>query len=449
MKKVPGQIIALAAAVALGSTTARAADPSYDELKQQVQSLQSRLEQVEARSTTLSAQQVDATVERVLRDAEQRSKLLAVEGGFTAGYDRGFFIKSDDGNYSLRPGLLFQYRAITNHRSDGDDDTQHGFEVRRLRPRFDGNFLTPDLTYSFVLDAARSGGSVTLLDAWAQWRFAPQWAVKVGQFRESWTHEGDVSDNQQLTVERSLLDTLLGGNQVERVQGASLIYGGTKDDSVRAEVTYHDGALSKNTDFRDAQPGASAGDPPTFISNFGFGGRVEYKVFGDWANYRDFSAKGNKEDLLIVGAGIDWSQVGDTDTYRYTVDAQWENTTGWNVYGALLGVCTDIDGDTNRFDWGGIVQAGYLINPAWEVFARYDLIQLDDDFVAPEDLFNEFTVGVNYFLGENGAAGHRAKITVDLIYLPDGAPSNQTGTGVLTNPGEDEFVLRGQFQLVL
>lgn len=438
MKSFSKNVIRIAALAALGST-AYAQDPSYEELKQQVQALQTRLDQVESRTTTLSAQQVDATVERVLSDAHKRSQLLQAGGGITAGYDRGFFIKSEDGNYSFRPGVLFQFRGVTNHRTDGDDDTQSGFEVRRIRPRFDGNFLTPDLTYSFVLDANRSDGVVSILDAWAQYRLAPQWAVKFGQFRESWYHEGDVPDSNQLAVERSLVDSILGGSRVDRVQGVSLIYGGGKDDALRVEVTGHDGANSKNTDFQDTASG-----------NFGAGARVEYKFKGDWANYRDFSARGNKEELLIAGAGIDWTQAGDSDIYRTTADVQWENTSGLGLYGALNGVCTNVpsgDGE-HRFDWGALVQAGYSLNPSWEIFGRYDVVALDDDYVTGEDLFNEFTVGVNWFLGKDGAAGHRAKITLDVLYLPDGAPSNQTGVGVLSNEG-DEIVLRGQFQLVI
>lgn len=434
------------AALAAATTTLRAAEPTLDELKAQIQSLQKRVDELDNQKITTA--QVDATVERVLRDANHRSQLLAVDGGFLAGYDKGFFIKSEDNNFVLRPGLLFQFRNITTNRNGNNDDTQNGFEIRRLRPRLDGNFLTPDLTYSFVLDTNRSGGSVALLDAWAQYRFAPQWAIKFGQFRESWVHEGDVSDSQQLTVERSLVDGLLAGSLVDRVQGVSLIYGGTKDDSLRAEATFHDGANSKNTDFRDAQPGATSSDPPTFVSNFGFGGRVEYKVFGDWANYKDYTAKGNKDDLLVLGAGADWTQVGDRDTYRTDIDAQWENTTGVNVYGELNGVITNQPsaGDDQRIDWGGLVQAGYLFAPNWEVFGRYDLVKLDSDFVTGNDTFNEFTVGLNYFLGDKGVYLHRAKITGDVVYLPDGSPANVTGTGVLA-ADDSELLFRLQFQL--
>jgi hypothetical protein len=450
MRQTSKKILGLAVAgvsIAGATLPARAADPSYEELRHQVQQLQTRLDQLEAQQAQPSAAQVDATVERVLRDADRRSQLLATDGGFTAGYDKGFFIKSTDDKYVLRPGLLFQFRGIANTR-DGNEDTQTGFEVRRLRPRLDGNFLSQDLTYSFVFDVNRSGGSTSLLDAFVQYRFAPQWAVKAGQFRESWYHEGDVPDSSQLAVERSLVDAILGGSQVDRVQGVSLIYGGTKDDSFRAEVMIHDGANSKNTDFRDVQPGATASDPPVYSANFGTGARVEYKFFGDWANYKDFTAKGDKQDLLVVGAGYDWTENGDTDVIRTTADAQYENANGWNLYGALNGVCTNND-SSHRFDWGALVQAGYLIRPAWEIFGRYDVVSLDNDFVSGENTFNEFAIGVNYYLGENGSALHRGKFTFDVLVLPDGAPSNQTGTDVLSNSGECEIVFRGQFQLLL
>jgi hypothetical protein len=71
---------------------------------------------------------------------------------------------------------------------------------------------------------------------------------------------------------------------------------------------------------------------------------------------------------------------------------------------------------------------------------------LDEDFVTGEDTIHEFTAGVNYYLGWDGAFGHRAKITVDVVYLPNGSPNDQTGLGVLAGT-EDQFVLRGQFQL--
>ena len=133
---------------------------------------------------------------------------------------------------------------------------------------------------------------------------------------------------------------------------------------------------------------------------------------------------------------------------RTTIDAQWENTSGLGLYGAAHGNFSDAGDAGDAFDWGLLAQAGYLLNKKVEVFGRYDILKLDDVAPGDEDTFNELTIGANYFLGPDGAYLHRAKFTVDLVYLPDGAPSTQTGLGVFGSD-EDQFVLRGQFQLQL
>lgn len=431
--------LVMAAFAATPVVVSAAEKPSYEDLQKRVEQLESRLQTVETKDKDLAAaREVDATIAAIEKDAARRSQLLA-EGGATAGYDRGFFIKSEDGNFLLKPAAVFQFRGVLNS-ADSDDgsETTSGFEIRRARFRFDGNVISPDLTYSVVWDSNRQGGGVTLLDAWAAYKITPELSVKVGQFKESWSHEKDVSFTNLLTVDRTLVDSVIGGNLTDRVQGVSVNYGGTKNTPFRAEVALHDGANSKNTDFRDF-----VGTTPN-PANFGAGGRFEYKVFGDWANYRDFTAKGSKEDLLIVGGGLDWTQRGSLDTTIAGVDAQYETNWGLTVFAAAIGNFANT-GAGNRSDYGFVGQVGYLIDPVWEVFGRYDVLLLDDNFAA-DDTYNEITVGVNYYLGKDGSAGHRAKITVDATWLPDGAPSNQTGIGVLAGD-EDQFVLRAQFQL--
>lgn len=437
----------LAAAIAALSLTSSASvlaapsEPSYDELRQQVHDLQSRIEKIEKRSDGPSAAEVDRTVRDVLANADGRSQLLSDGTSFTAGYDpkKGFVIQSEDGRFSLRPGIQLQFRYAANFNETGSDD-EAGFEVRRARFRFDGNVISPDLTYSFVWDTNRGGGVVSLLDAWAQYRFAPQWAVKIGQFKESVFHERDLSGYSQLAVDRTLVDQVLGGNLTDRVQGVSLIYGGTKDNAVRAEIAYHDGANSKNTNFQDGPV------------SFGAGGRFEYKFDGDWADYKDFTAKGTKKTLLVAGIGADFTQRDTADTVLTTADLQWKGPGGLALYGAVHGNYTDLRtptaADGSLVDWGAIAQASYLFNPAWEVFARYDIVALDQALAGGEDTFSEITVGLNHYLGDEGNAIHRAKVTLDFSYLPDGSPSAQTGIDVLAG-NEAQFVVRAQFQLLI
>jgi len=430
------------------------AEPSREELQQQIEALKQRVQSLEGadRPTTApapaSAPTPSAAIDEVLGDADRRSRpvFAAAGGALTAGYDKGFFIKSDDGNFLLKPAINVQFRHVSNFEEDGrqdgnDDSFQSGFEVRRARFRFDGNAFSPKFTYSFVWDTARAGGTVSLLDAWGQYAFADKWAIKVGQFKESVFHERDVSGFAQLAVDRSLNDALLGGTLTDRVQGVSLIHGGGKDDAARFEFAFHDGANSRNTDFRDG------------ATNWGSGLRGEFKFGGDWANYKDFTAKNSKENLLVLGAGAEYTDRDGADVLLATADAQYEVADRFSVYGALHGAYADPHsgtGDPTRFDWGALAQVGYLLNSKWEVFGRYDVVLLDDEALedGDEDTFHEVTAGVNYYLGPDGSHLHRAKLTADVTYLPNGAPSDQTQSGVLAGEG-DQFIVRAQFQLQL
>lgn len=423
----------MAALASLVAAPLWAAEPTSEELQARVRELETRIASLETK-TDRATEEKSATIDRLLRDAERRSQLLSAGGQLTAGYDKGFFIRSEDGSFVLRPGVQFQFRGVSN--TTEDDGTEDGFEVRRIRFKFDGNVLSPDLTYSFEWDTNRSGGAPALLAAFAQYRFAPEWAVKVGQFKQSFSHENDVSFTNQLAAEISLVDTLLGGGVTGYVQGVSAIYGGTKENPIRFELSLNDGANSRNTDFRD-----------TGGSNFGAGARVEYKPFGNWSDYKDFTARDTKSNLLVFGAGAFLTQNGDLDAVLTTADVQWKSSQGLSLYGALTGNFLDTAASGQRFDWGALAQIGYAVNRQWEVFGRYSVVLLDSDFTA-NDTLNEITVGVNYYLGKDGSAGHRAKITLDVGYLPDGAPTGQTGLGYLTST-EEEFVVRGQLILQL
>jgi hypothetical protein len=393
-----------------------------------------------------NAKAVDDASRAVIRDADRRSKPIPGTSQATAGYDQdGFFIRSGE-DFELRPSVFTQFRYVTNSsdesEDDGDYDLQTGFEIRRMRFSIDGTLFTPRLQYGFTWSADRNGGDVSLLDAEVECEFADAWSVALGQYKPPTAHEELTSARRQLAVERSLVNQVLVPG---RVQGISLAYG-DKPRPLRARVMYHDGANSLNTDFRD---------PPSNDTNFGVAGRVEYKLFGKWADYRDFTAKGTDKPLLVIGAGTDWTEDGDTDVVLGTLDVQWEHPRGLTTYAALLASHSrtgeeDDDGgngdDDNRtLDWGGLLQAGYLIDARWEPFARYDVLRLD---AGPGRTFHEFTIGVNHYLGDRGQAGHRAKLTADLTYLPEGAPSNETGLGIL-EAGDDELIMRVQLQLIL
>jgi hypothetical protein len=421
-----------------------------------------RVQQLEAKITALEAKQaqnnqdVAATIDAVLRDAEHRSQLLAAGGEAGGGYDNGFYIHA--GDWTLRPGIIFQFRSVTDFRENtspsGKDQTDNGFEVRRMIAILEGTALTRDLSYFFRWNAKPDVGQQYLEEAWAKWMFSDQYGAKFGQIKQGFWHEWTMSDGRQLAAERSMVNLFLAEGTVGRTQGAALIYGNyDKSNPLYAEVGFTDGANQLNTDFVSKTDSATLNGPHFY--DFGAYGRVDYKVMGNWGDYNDFTAKGTKQDLLVIGAGVDWSQRGDGDQIAAAADAQWESTWGLGIYGGLLYryLNSNIAGDDSN-DWGLLIQAGYLLNPSWEVFGRWDFVKFDNTVAfAPgndEDWFNELTIGVNYFLGNDGSALHRAKFTVDLSYLPDGTPSPLKQAGYTgDNSGHNEWALRAQFQLML
>ena len=132
----------------------------------------------------------------MLNDAQRRSQLLSDSGAVTAGYNNGFFVKSQDNNFALRPSLYFQTRYVANYRQDtkhGESTIDDGFEIRRLRLALAGNAVSPDLTYFFEWESGTSSygnaltgtpGNISLLDAFATYRLNKNWLIKGGQFTD-------------------------------------------------------------------------------------------------------------------------------------------------------------------------------------------------------------------------------------------------------------------------
>ncbi|HTW93510.1 MAG TPA: hypothetical protein VMD30_01870 [Tepidisphaeraceae bacterium] len=471
---LPALIGAGTSLAAAGPTT----QPSNAQLAAQNAALEAKLSQLEAKVDKLenqqgqSQRQIDQAIqEDVLKDAQAHSQFLSTMGdnSVEGGYDPslGFVIHSADGEFSLHPGLIADFRWIANYRQNvptkyegevkqGGNDTQDGFDIGRLRLTFDGT-LTHNIGY-FVQFQDDQGQGFGLLDAYGtyHWDNSP-WTVKAGQFKDPVWHERNLSEAKLLAVDRSIAEDLIGGGQTSRIQGLALLY---QQDLLRAQVAIHDGFDSLNTKFYHqggigAGSGAGAGVTPT---DFGVSGRGEYMLIGNktptfdpWTEYNQFSAYGDAQDILVVGAGFDVSQAGNNDVLFHTIDAQYDTASGWDFYGAYLGSYRDLhtnQGVTpgNYYDPGFVVQGGYLVTPKLEPFARYDYT-----YLAPGSLstglnhtIQEMTIGANYYLWNQNV-----KISLDGSWLPNGSPIDIDSLGVLEDPHNNEFIVRGQFQLAI
>ena len=494
-RKNPATKAAVAGVLGVGAgilglgSAASAAEPTQQEMLEQIKALQAKVEQLETRQghpapqtqASEPAAQPAATVDSVLRDAERRgSPSMLQSGGFTAGYSKNkFLIQDEAGNFVLNPNLQFQFRHVANFRSDdrspddgdpdtdpdgtGDDVVTSGFELRRMKFAFEGNVFGPSLTYKFQWATNRGNGNPVLDDAWVRWAVGDtfgeggsDFAVRIGQFKDPTFHEEITSSKRQLAVDRSLMNEVLAGGITDWVQGVALIWDdGPQGSPLRAEVGFSDGANTDNTSFTDGGGSAFYG-----VTNPDWGAfaRVEYLAMGNWKQYDDFTAMGNDgggDNLLVLGGGTSYTENGQGefggDLLLYTVDAQFE-TGKLGLYGAFVGAYSHRDtesGAGSTHDMGFLAQAGYMLTDKWELFGRYDNVLLDDnrfsDEADNEDSFHELTLGLNYYI-----KGHAAKFSIDGTWLPNGAPNEQTGIGVLDPDGDDtQFMIRTQFQLLI
>jgi len=419
--------------------------------------------------------EVRALVAEMLADADTRSSLL-MSGG-NAGHDGKFFLADTDGNFRLNVGGQVQFRYIANfgdsNAADGDDFTG-GFQTRRTKLGFSGNVISKDIFFKVNGAFNRNGGNFGLEDAYVGYKFGNGWELQWGQFKAPFLREELVSSSRQLAADRSLTNEVFNQG---RSQGIQLAY---KAEDWRMQVAITDGFNSASTDFNQDPHFFGAGPSAVATggeSDFAITGRAEFKLAGDWKQFKDFTSKPGSDYAMMIGVAAHYQT---SDSYvngafgfggpessftAYTIDFSVEGD-GWNFFAAAVGFSSDIEnltdidldgtGDDLSFDdFGVVVQGGMFIpDTDWEVFARWDAIFPDDER-ASEDSFNTITLGVNWYW-----SGHAAKFTLDAqIFLDEstganGVPLAAAAGGLNTlksfigDDDEGEVAIRAQFQLL-
>ena len=463
---------AVLSAAILGGATARAEQPTTRPVEDEIKALRARLDQLEAQQKQDAQQRQQEIAERqreqeqktatdVVRDADRHSALMD-NVGFIAGYNtetNRFFLGSEDGNYILRPWYHLQVRNVTLWRQDQKsgmrDDFENGFEIRRMKIGLDGNMFSPDFTYFFNWATSRTTGTPILEEAWVKYNFHDTpWYIKGGQIKDPLLHDQVVSSRYQQSAERSLTaDIFANGDAFTK--GVTLIY--DNKGWFRAEGGVNDGLRSANTNFQDA---------PTNPFDYGVAARAEFKLFGRWQDYGQVGAVGTKDPLLVIGVGADYSERGHAGQTVGLVDGMYADPGGLNIYGAAVdrytnhnfGIATlsavgasfisnpnpaDLNAATNEYSL--LLQAGYLFQQHYEPFARYEHFHLRGTPAGSRNDFDDITVGFNYYI-----IGHRAKLTAEIQYLPEGLPIDDSGSDVLASkPGKGEISGVVQFQLLL
>lgn len=422
--------------------------------------------------------EIRAVVQDVLADADTRSSLQAAQA--TSGYNNGFFISSPDGNFKLQINGQLQTRWVYNWMSSRDMNNSevgssgatfssagvakaaYGFEVRRAKLEFGGHISDPSWQYAVTLayqqffgqnGEAGTGGSTSaagafpggggvsqgdnfaggigLENAYIKKDLGNGFNVMVGQFKSPFLREWLVSSKYQLAAERSLVSTLFSTGWTQGIQM------NWNNDMLRVMASYNDGANNANLGSISGTnvDGVNANSGVGF-SQWAFTGRVEAMLSGNWAQFDNLTSMRGEGSGILVGGGINWQRGGqqgaepyasntpananaDGEFFSWTIDATWD-LGGANLYGAwVMNTSYSLPGGASDINsYGIVVQGGYFITDAIELFARWEWMSTAHtnagtandnvagasvDLNTPNSAFvnNIGTIGANWYMSKN------------------------------------------------
>jgi outer membrane murein-binding lipoprotein Lpp len=481
MTKTP---ITLLVGAATLSATALAGATDVDSLSLDV--LRTELSELRAQNSALEARidarddawldehratEIRGIVQDVLADSQTRTSLQ--DSGATAGYKSGFFMASQDGSFTMKIKGQIQARWVMSHVADDEtstppssaNQTDWGFQVRRAKVKFQGNVI--DKTWRYRVNGAFSTrtGDFGFEEVMIIHDLDDNMSVTVGQFKAPWNREELVSSSRQLAVERSLV------NEYFNADRAVGIMFGYKTDAWKLDVAYNNGV---QTAFN--APGAytntnSSNNPTKWSAQ----GRFEYKLSGDWGDFKSFTSSPGDDQAMMIGVGFmgqSWNgqfgpalDPGNPVAGAYAADhtSMWGVTadfsakfSGMSLFAAVIYQNYDFGDDANIDSinpWGFVGQCGYSLNDQWEVFGRFSWANNrglnDPNLGTPTQAdakLSLLTVGANYFINSN--VKFTADWGINLNNSLDGVWVSQRSNGWRATNESDEWVLRAQLQLL-
>jgi phosphate-selective porin OprO/OprP len=341
-----------------------------------------------------------------------------------AGWQDGFFIQSNGGDYRLLFGLVAQWDG----RFSVDDPLPiiNTFTIRKLRPTFTGRVAR---YFDFKVMPDFGNGTTTLTDAYFDIRFSPKLRVRSGKDKTPVGYELLIGDAFLLFPERSLASSLVPNRDVGvQAQGdlspkfyyAGGVFNGIGDGS--SSTTDLDTNNGKDLAGRIVvQPFRSAVTPPGALNGLGFqiGGSAGTQA-GALPSFRTsvgqtyFSyatgtaANGGRTRITpslfyyYKSFGAFGEYVRSTQKISRTGATQEVTNTAWDLSVSFL-----LTGEAAS---SGITRPRLAFDPptgrwgALQLVTRYAVLDLDDDiFVSglaaagASTKAEQFTMGVNWY----------------------------------------------------
>jgi hypothetical protein len=425
----------LAAALLAASAGTAIAQPPEEDLAAQIRALQA---QIEAQQRTLDAQQralnalqaqletrppqeppppprppaADPVIEDPaivgVREAPEGPP-GPLEGWPHIGYDRGFFLRSADGDFGLKVGGWVQPRFEYTIRDDAENLSS--FLIRRARVDVTGHVFNDRLTFRIMPELARTA---TLRDAFINYAFSPEVQLRGGQFTVPFQWHRFVGPRRQHFAERGIASEALGFPNGRDI--GLMLHGQNEARTWQYALGVFDGAG------RNVALSTSDGNMAS--------GRITLALIGQVPRDETDYAHSARQNLSL-GLGVQAANKNEVRAWDLgrspagNTRADWVSGTAdlhyrWRGFsivgdGYLRRVRPDDDAVDAYTGGGYMVSAGYAIMPDFlEAVARYNWLRLDLD--DPDTRMEEWGLGLNFY-----HRGHDWKTRLNYL--------NQTGLG--------------------
>lgn len=333
------------------------------------------------------------------------------------GYDKGFFIKSDDGKFMMKiTGRVQPFYTLA--RSLGaqpsgriEHDWAGAFEIRRARLVIEGNLHGKDLLYKFQTDYGK--GQPSLKDYHFDVRLSGDTWLRVGQWKRPFSRQQINSSGRLELTGRAITDKAFGA---ERDIGVALRNDYEKSTPIEWTVGVWNGTGSEPQPLVDGD-----GDPTGGIGNIpkqfrpAFIGRIGVNSDGV-KGYSEADLEGGP--LRWGAAASVWieadfdedKQSNDKVELDFIVKANGFSTTG-GFY--AMTAQSDVQPlSSQELSLVGMhFQAGYMVQPKVQLAARYAVLAPRPDGLKT----HEIAFGGGYY-----GYGHDAKVQGSVRLLKTG-----------------------------
>jgi len=476
-----------------GATTGYADSP--EDLQKQIQELQNRINDLESQvSSDTYEQRNTELIKQMIQEFSANPATLGADSNLTAGYKKGFFIKSTDDQFKLEFDTLLQFRHYHASSDDGDnkllkdgtrppdstdgvDSSASGFEFERARLYLTGHVLK-DWNYKIVIsmsddDMSDTGNTARLREYMLSHALSPEFGLKVGRYKGAFGKQENTSAGRLSMIDRSLANEVFNIGRVEGLEAFGKLEIDSENNAYYRVGVYNSLKGENNENFsHDNSPsfgarlavpmnGATPGDfknesdlarHENPVSQVGFSAaysndRDEDHFAGGESDSYEFLGKSDVDgrtdvfelggEMAMFGADYSFKHQGlsvNLEGFIQCVDVDSGEVSDGSGFGN--GIRTGLDG--HQYDnYGWMAQAGQFVSEDFELVCRASGICVDGSNDS-----HEYAAGWNWYL-----SGQDLKLSMDVTYIDD-LPiisSSPQFDGVQNN---SLFVVRTQLQFM-